>query len=77
MLRINWDEYKRYKSGRVDKDRLDNFQILLDFLRSFYNKTSAFEVFYILNEDKLGKMMLEKRDISKPEHLENYLYKIL
>jgi len=77
MSKINWDEYKKYKKQRTSTEELDNFKLLLEFLRSFYNKHSPFEVFDILDEDELGRMMLEKRDISKPEHLENYLYKKL
>ncbi len=77
MSVINWDEYKKYKSERNMTDDVDNFEILLEFLRSFYNKTSPFEVFDVLEEDTLGKMMLEKREISKPEHLEPYLYRRL
>jgi len=77
VAKINWEEYKKYKRQREDVEGLDNFEILLEFLRSFYNKTSSFEVFDILEADELGKMMLEKRDISKPEHLEAYLYRRL
>jgi hypothetical protein len=77
MAKINWDEYKTYKYERDDKDALDNFEILLEFLRSFYNKTSPFEVFDMLENDPLGKMMLDKREISKPDQLEAYLYRRL
>ncbi len=77
MSVIDWDEYKKYKYERKETDDLDNFEILLEFLRSFYNKTSPFEVFDMLEEDSLGKMMLEKREISTPEHLEPYLYRRL
>ncbi len=76
MSKINWDEYKKYKKEMLNKEG-DNFKLLLEFLRSFYNKNSPFEVFDILDEDELGKMMLEKRDILKPEDLEDYLYKKL
>jgi hypothetical protein len=77
VAKINWDEYKKYKRQRENVDGLDNFEIMLEFLRSFYNKTTSFEVFDILDADSLGKMMLEKRDISKPEHLDEYLYRRL
>ncbi len=77
MPKINWDEYKKYKKEVTNREKLDNFRLLLEFLRSFYNKNSPFEVFDILEEDDLGKMMLEKRDILKPEDLEDYLYKKL
>ncbi len=77
MSRINWDEYKKYKYQREDLKELDNFEILLEFLRSFYNKSSSFEVFDMLDDDALGKMMLDKRNIKKPEQLEDYLYRNL
>ena len=77
MAKINWDEYKTYKYERDDKETLDNFEILLEFLRSFYNKTSSFEVFDMLENDPLGQMMLDKREISRPDELEEYLYRKL
>ena len=77
MAKIDWDEYKSYKYERDDKESLDNFEILLEFLRSFYNKTSTFEVFDMLEKDPLGKMMLDKREISRPDQLESYLYRRL
>ena len=77
MAKINWDEYKVYKKQRADLKQLDNFELLLEFLRSFYNKQSPFEVFDILHADDLGKMMLEKREIKRVEDLENYLFKKL
>lgn len=77
MAKINWDEYKKYKYQRDDIENLDNFEVLLEFLRSFYNKSSSFEVFDMLNADSLGKMMLEKREIAKPEDLDDYLFRKL
>ncbi len=77
MAKINWDEYKKYKYQREGIDELDNFEVLLEFLRSFYNKSSSFEVFDVLNADGLGKMMLDKRDITKPEDLDDYLFRKL
>lgn len=77
MAKINWDEYKQYKYQREDIENLDNFEVLLEFLRSFYNKNSSFEVFDVLSTDSLGKMMLDKREISKPEDLDDYLFRKL
>ena len=77
MSKINWDEYKKYKLDSSKKESLDNFEMLLEFLRSFYNNQSPFEVFDILNEDEIGKMMLEKREIKRPEDLEDYVHKKL
>jgi len=77
MSKINWDEYKEYKYANENLKGLDNFAILLEFLRSFYNKTSPFEVYDMLQTDAIGQMMLEKREIRKPENLEDYLNKRL
>lgn len=77
MAKINWDEYKTYKKEREDAENFDNFGLLLEFLRSFYNKSSAHEVYDMLDDDPLGRMMLDKREISRPEQLEIYLYKKL
>ena len=77
MAKINWDEYKNYKQERPQLKELDNFEVLLEFLRSFYNKTSSIEVFDMLHEDELGKMMLDKRKFTQPEHLEDLLNKRL
>lgn len=77
MIQINWEEYKQYKQTRDDLQELDNFQLLLEFIKSYYNKNSAFEVFEILADDELALLMLEKREIKEPEQLEDYLYKKL
>lgn len=77
MAKIDWDEFKTYKYERDDKKSLDNFELLLEFLRSFYNKTSSFEVFDMLENDPLGKMMLDKREISRADQLEAYLFRKL
>ncbi len=77
MGKINWDQFKEYKHSRENPKKLDNFEMLLEFIRSFYNKQSAFDMFDILAEDDLARMMMEKRDISEPEDLEEYLFKVL
>jgi len=77
MLKIDWDEYKVYKQQRADLKALDNFETLLEFLRSFYNKNSPFEVYDILSADEVGRMMLDKRHIKRVEDLENYIFKKL
>ncbi len=73
---INWNEFKEYKQMREDPERLDNFQLLLAFIRSYYNKSSAFEIFEMLVEDELSVMMLKKRGIHEPEDLEGHLLKV-
>ena len=76
-MKINWDEYKEYKASRTDITTLDNFQLLLEFIRSYYNINGAYEIFELLYSDQLSKMMLDKRDISRAEDLEVYLFKQL
>ena len=71
MADINWAEYKEYKKYTTKKD---NFEILLDFIKSYYNMTSPFDIFEILQDDEIAKMMLDKRDITDPEKLENFMF---
>lgn len=73
MVKINWDEYKEFKKS---SHRGDNFSILLDFMKSYYNMHSPVDIYESLSVDGLGKMMLEKRDITDPEGLENYLFNL-
>ncbi len=73
MARIDWDEYKEYKKYSV---RDDNFEILLEFIKSYYNTNSPTEIFNMLSLDDIAQMMLEKRSINDAEALENFLYKI-
>ena len=73
MVKINWDEFKEYKKG---SHREDNFAILLDFMKSYYNMLHPSDIFDSLDCDDLGKMMLKKRSINDAEDLENYLFKL-
>lgn len=70
MVKIDWDEFKEYKRH---SHKEDNFEILLDFFKSFYNVSNPYEIFDSLIEDDLGKMMLHKREIRDAEDMENYL----
>jgi len=72
VIRINWDEYKVFKQG---SHKNDNFEILLEFMKSYYNMLSPVDIFDALREDELAQMMLEKRDITDAEGLEQYLFK--
>ena len=71
-MRINWDEYKEYKAHHIGSD---NFNILLNFIKSYYNIHSPIDIYEMLIDDDLASMMLEKRNISDAEDLENYLFK--
>ena len=73
MVRIDWEQFKEYKQ-HTNKE--DNFEILLDFFKSFYNLSEPYSIYESLEADELGVMMLEKRNISSAEDMENYLYKV-
>lgn len=72
MVKINWDEYKEYKKHSSKEEKFD---ILLDFLKSYYNMTNPMDLYDSLANDGLGQMMLEKHDITDDEAMENYLFK--
>ncbi len=72
MIRINWDEFKVYKAHQTQKT--DNFEILLDFIKSYYSMHNPIDLFESLNADGLAKMMLEKRNLESAEDLEEYLF---
>ena len=72
MIEINWQEYKEHKKFTA---KSDNFEILLDFIKSYYNMSSPTDIFDMLITDDTAKMMLEKRSIKEPEDLENFLFK--
>ena len=73
MIKINWDEYKEHKQYSV---RDDNFEILLEFMKSFYNMNSPMDMYEVFVADDIASMMLEKRGIKDAEDLENYLFKL-
>jgi 5'-deoxynucleotidase YfbR-like HD superfamily hydrolase len=73
LAKINWDEYKEYKQYNSKEN---NFEILIDFIKSYYNMTNAYDIFAILNEDDTAKMMLDKREIKDAEGLENFMLKL-
>jgi hypothetical protein len=71
-MQINWDEYKEYKKFTNGSD---NFEILLKFVKSFYNMHSPSEIFALFQEDETASLMLQKRNIKDAEDLENFLFK--
>ena len=73
MATIDWDEYKEYKEHSTYSD---NFEILLDFMKSYYNMSGPSEIYSMLSSDDIGQMMLGKRDIDSAADLENFLYDI-
>ena len=71
MAKIDWDEYKQYKQFSVKKD---NFEILLEFIKSYYNLVHAQGIYDMLREDEIAQLMLNKRSIKDAEGLEAYLF---
>lgn len=74
VFKVNWDEFKEFKQNNQKID--DNFIVLLDFIKSYYRILNPADIFDILKEDEVAVMMLEKRNITDAEDLENYLYKL-
>lgn len=74
MVNINWKEFKEFKSYRLDNK--DNFDYLIDFMKSYYNMIHPEDIFESLDADLTAQMMLEKRGISDPESLETYMQKM-
>lgn len=73
MTKINWDEFKFFKQYSDKKD--DNFEVLLDFLKSHYKMTSPKEMYETMANDDTALLMLNKREINSLEDLEKRLYK--
>ncbi len=71
MVSINWKEFKEYKRHSI-KD--NNFEILLDFIKSYYNMVSPLDIYDILIVDDTARMMLDKRNIKCVEDLETFLF---
>lgn len=72
MIEIDWEEFKFFKSYNK---KSDNFDTLLDFLKSYYKMTSPKEMFDTMQNDEVAKLMLNKREMFSVEELEKYLYK--
>lgn len=73
MIKINWDGYKEFKKH---SHKCDNFEILLDFMKSYYNMTNPMDIYEIFREDELAVMMLNKREVVDAEGLEPYIFKL-
>jgi hypothetical protein len=71
VLTFNWDEYKEFKKHTSQTDKL---KIAIDFMRSYYNISSPYEMFGMLKADELGEMLLNKREITSSDELENFMY---
>jgi len=76
MAQINWDQFKKFKQEHPNRSGYDNFQLLLEFIRSTDNLISPDDILEILAEDVLSQQMLEKRGIADSVQIEEYLYKL-
>ena len=72
MIQINWDEYKEYKRS---SHKEENFEILIDFIKSYYNMTNPADIYESLANDTLAQMMLEKHNINDDEDMENHMFR--
>lgn len=74
VTQINWNRFKTFKQERPNPTGLDNFQLLLEFIRSLDTLISPDEIFELLAKDDLSRQMLEKRGISDAPALAEFLY---
>ena len=72
MIEIDYNEFKMFK--RYTEKEGDNFELLLEFLKSYYNMVSTTELYETLKHDDIAQMMLKKRDINSSADLENILF---
>lgn len=77
MTQIDWEQFKNFKQKYPNRKGFDNFQLLLEYIRSVDKLISPEDILEILVEDVLSLQMLEKREITEVAQIEEYLYKIL
>jgi len=73
LLTIDWDEYKEHKKMSV---RVNKLEMVLEFLKSYYNMTNPSDIYETLKADDIGQMMFEKYKIKNDIDLENILFKM-
>lgn len=73
LIKIDWDEYKEHKKMSVRENKLE---IVLEFLKSYYNMTNPSDIYETLKADEIGEMMLEKYNVNSDIALENILFKM-
>ncbi len=74
-MKINWNEFKAFKHEYENPHGRDNFALLIEFLRSFYNVQDIQDLYDSLENDELSLMMMKKRRISSVIILEKYMDK--
>ena len=72
---IDWKEFKAFRATSTKEQ--DNFNTLIAFLKSYYNMFSALDIYETLKNDDTAQMMLEKRDITDAEGMQDYLFKAI
>jgi hypothetical protein len=72
MIKIDWDEFKGYKKEHLNVKNRDNFTLLYDFIKSYYNYSNYYDIYDMMHYDELSAMMLHKRQINSVEDLERY-----
>ena len=73
LIKIDWDEYKEHKKMSVRENKLE---IVLEFLKSYYNMTNPSDIYETLKADDIGQMMLEKYNVKNDVDLEDILFKM-
>ncbi|MCK9472571.1 hypothetical protein [Sulfurimonas sp.] len=73
MIDIDWDEFKFFKQYSTKKG--DNFEVLLDFLKSHYLMTNIQEMYETMANDDIAQLMLNKRELNSVEALQKHLFR--
>ncbi len=73
MNSIDWEEFKSFKKMTTKEG--DNFELMLEFLKSYYSITNPEEIYETMAHDDIAQMMLDKRDIKSSADLEKILFK--
>jgi len=73
LIRIDWDEYKEHKKMTVRENKLE---IVIEFLKSYYNMTNPSDVYETLRADDIGELLLNKYSINSDVELEDILFKM-
>jgi len=73
LIKIDWDEYKEHKKLSV---RTHKLEMVMEFLKSYYNMNNPSDIYQTLKVDDIGQMLLEKYNINNDIDLENMLFKM-
>ena len=73
LIRIDWDEYKEHKKSSM---RTHKLEMVMEFLKSYYNMNNPSDIYQTLKADDIGQMLLEKYNIKNDIDLEDMLFKM-